>query len=215
MKKINNNKYYYITSDGKVYSDFGGKLKRLKTQINNDGYEKIKLNKKIYSVHRLVGEYYIENPNNYPQINHKDGNKINNDISNLEWCTNAHNQLHAWEYGLQPTRHAINRALTQKQADEIRYKYITTNTSQRKLAKEYNVAKTTIADILSGKYYNLENNAIPLVKNLNKPKLTMEQASEIREKYNKGNVSYNSLGREYGVDHKTIKRITDNISYVR
>ena len=75
--------------------------------------------------------------------------------------------------------------------------------------------KTTIADILSGKYYNLEENAIPLVKNLNKPKLTMEQANEIREKYNKGNISYNSLGRKYGVDHKTIKRITDNLSYVQ
>ena len=215
MKKIKNHKYYYITSDGKVYSDFSGKLKRLKTQINSAGYEVITLNKKQYRVHRLVDEYYIPNPNNYPQINHKDGNKLNNDISNLEWCTNAQNQLHAWEIGLQPIRNPINRALTQKQADEIRYKYITTNTSQRKLAKEYGVSKMTIADILNGKYYNLEKNAVPLVKNLNKPKLTMEQANEIREKFAKGNVSYNSLGKECNVDHKTIKRIVDNISYVQ
>lgn len=215
MKKIKNHKHYYITSDGKVYSNFSGELKRLKTQINSNGYECITLNKKRYSIHRLVGEYYISNPNNYPQINHKDGNKLNNDISNLEWCTNAQNQLHAWNIGLQQIRNAINCALTQKQADEIRYKYITTNTSQRKLAKEYGVAKTTIADILSGKYYNLKNNAVPLVKNLNKPKLTMEQVDEIREEFAKGNISYNSLGKKYGVDHKTIKRITDNISYVQ
>ena len=58
MKKLKDHKYYYISKDGEVYSDFSGELKRLKTQINRNGYECVTLNKKTYSVHRLVGEYY-------------------------------------------------------------------------------------------------------------------------------------------------------------
>lgn len=73
---------------------------------NKDGYLKIhisnkerNINKCVF-VHRLVAKAFIPNPNNLPQINHKDGNKLNNCISNLEWCTNLYNQQHAWKNGL-------------------------------------------------------------------------------------------------------------------
>ena len=71
---------------------------------NTKGYWRIRIptttggNKKdarFYSVHRLVAMAFIPNPNNLPQINHKDGNKDNNCVENLEWCDNSHNQIHA------------------------------------------------------------------------------------------------------------------------
>lgn len=84
---------YTISSDGKVYSIRTGKF--LKPRLSMDGYERVCLCdgsvKREYRVHRLVAEAFIDNPDNLPQINHKDFDKLNNYISNLEWCTNYDN----------------------------------------------------------------------------------------------------------------------------
>ena len=89
---------YEVSNFGNVRN--GNRL--LKPYINR-GYPSVKLynNKKNKSVrvYRLVAMAFIENPNNYPCINHKDGNKGNTFVENLEWCTYKHNQKHAWEHG--------------------------------------------------------------------------------------------------------------------
>lgn len=76
----------------------------LKQNKNRKGYMKVKLyneeGKKTLSVHRLVAIAFIENPENKEQINHIDGNKANNRLDNLEWCTNKENQIHARKCGL-------------------------------------------------------------------------------------------------------------------
>lgn len=82
----------------------------IKPYLNNKGYYCVNLymNSKVYKyqVHRLVGIAFVPNPNNYPVINHIDGNPLNNHESNLEWCTQSHNMKHAWDTGLQSNRHA-------------------------------------------------------------------------------------------------------------
>lgn len=85
---------YTISTDGKVYSLRTGKY--LKPRLSMDGYERVALcrgkeYRREYRIHRLVAEAFLENPKNLPQINHKDFNKRNNCLENLEWCTNKNN----------------------------------------------------------------------------------------------------------------------------
>jgi hypothetical protein len=95
---------YWISKLGNIYSSLKSQL--LKLQINNlrKGYPYIGLhkNKKIkkYSIHRLVAQTFLPNPENKSQVNHKDGNKKNNHIDNLEWCTPRENCVHAYSLNL-------------------------------------------------------------------------------------------------------------------
>mgnify|MGYP001057001587 CR=1 FL=1 len=94
-KTIEGYENYKISSKGRVYSKH--KKRVMKNQIHKLGYHQILLSKngkkKIFLVHRLVGLHFIPNPENKPQIDHKDGNKINNCICNLRWSTRSENQL--------------------------------------------------------------------------------------------------------------------------
>ena len=88
---------YEITEDGEVFNKRGHKIK---PELTRNGYLRVSLNNdsekhKRMSVHRLVAEAYIPNPNGYPQVNHKDENKQNNNVSNLEWSTPLHNLNHS------------------------------------------------------------------------------------------------------------------------
>ena len=89
---------YQISSHGRVRSFKYNKPKILKPQRHYKGYLFITLHKngisKKYKIHRLVAQAFIPNPNNYPQVNHKDEIKHNNNINNLEWCTVAYNNTY-------------------------------------------------------------------------------------------------------------------------
>lgn len=86
---------YQISTHGNVKSLKFGKEKILKPTKNKYGYLQVGLSKdgklKIYKVHRLVAENFIENPKNLEQINHRDEDKTNNHVTNLEWCTPKQN----------------------------------------------------------------------------------------------------------------------------
>lgn len=95
---------YYVTDCGDVYSrNFHRekRIKKLKQRVDKYGYFVVQLSKngkEIHkSVHRLVADAFIPNPENKPQVNHIDGDKQNNKVSNLEWVTNAENILHSFK----------------------------------------------------------------------------------------------------------------------
>jgi hypothetical protein len=85
---------YYISNKGRIVS----KNKLLTPYITN-GYYQVMINSKTYSIHRLVAQNFIENPNNYNIVNHKNGNKLDNDTQNLEWCSRSFNAVHAVNNG--------------------------------------------------------------------------------------------------------------------
>ena len=93
-----------VSNEGRVRSLLRGEPRVLKTQIDNKGYHRIRVTiereKMSYKIHREVAKAFIPNPDNLPQVNHKDGNKSNNAVDNLEWITNIGNAHHAIENGL-------------------------------------------------------------------------------------------------------------------
>lgn len=90
----------------------------VKPYLNNKGYLCINLykNSKVYKfqIHRLIAIAFIPNPANLPEINHKDGNPLNNDIANLEWCTHQYNMQHAWDTGLHDRDRPANAGVKRK-----------------------------------------------------------------------------------------------------
>lgn len=95
-------KKYRIEKDGRIYS-----LRRNKyliPKVNHDGYLRIQIWDKgkcsFVAIHRLVAQEYIPNPENKPFVNHINGNKQDNRVENLEWCTQKENIHHAFETGL-------------------------------------------------------------------------------------------------------------------
>ena len=152
---------YDISSHGRVkslertYINAIGQLMPLKQRIlrptlNSFGYLRISLNfdgaQKTEKIHRLVALVFLDNPNNLPEVNHKDGNKQNNCSSNLEWCDRPHN-----------IRHALTNSLIKTKLDEddvvsIREK-ARQGTPLRKIAEEYGLVEGTIWNIVKYKIW--------------------------------------------------------------
>lgn len=146
------------------------KGKRIRYYYEISNYGRIKQNNKIKEynltplgyvsfilpfnyVHRAVAHAFIPNPENKETVNHIDGDKTNNHVSNLEWATRSENSQHAYDNKLNV---GPPRKLTLEQTDEIRAKYIPKEYTMQKLADEYGIAISTIHRIINTKLYKNE-----------------------------------------------------------
>lgn len=161
---------YYATEDGKIYSSYKNDF--LKPHVNYKGYETVDLfisgKYKRMFVHRLILSTFcpVENMGKL-QVNHIDCNKRNNNVNNLEWCTNIENQIHAIKNGLYNTEHRDysgeknpSAKLSEKEVLEIIDKLIN-KVPYSKIALEYNISKETVSAIKNKRLWK------HLTKNIN------------------------------------------------
>lgn len=152
---------YEVSENGEIRN---AKTKEVrKARINRCGYLQLNFPRNdgtgkstTKPVHRVVAEVFLPNPNKLPEVNHIDGNKQNNAVYNLEWCTKSENTSHAHRTGLAHSKRGsdhVNSKLTQHDVKEIRTRYSKENISQQKLADEYHVAQATIGRIIRGERY--------------------------------------------------------------
>jgi len=137
---------YMVSDAGLVFSCKSGRL--LTLSLTTHGYIRVSLNtghkSSVKHVHRLVAEAFIPNPDNLPQVNHKDGDRLNNNVSNLEWCNNSQNQQHAYDTGLK------SKKLSAEDRQYICTHYIPRHHDYgtRGLGRKFGVSQTAICHVL-------------------------------------------------------------------
>lgn len=149
---------YEISNKGRIKSLKGSRgqnrKKYLKPSINTAGYLRVDLSingkRRKFYVHRLVGIAFINNKNNKPCINHKNGIKSINWSTNLEWVTYQENSIHSFNIlGFRPVEGEshCNAKLTNKDIEQIRSILLETNILQKTIAGMYGVTQSLISDI--------------------------------------------------------------------
>lgn len=134
---------YLIYANGNLYSKLRGRF--LKKKINKYGYVIYHTKtgvKQFPTAHYLVATAFLSNPNGYTQINHIDGNKENNNVENLEWCTASENAWHRV--------HILKKKPIRYGDKQVKAKNLITNeellfTSESQAAKYFNISQTTIS----------------------------------------------------------------------
>jgi hypothetical protein len=144
---------YVVYNDGTIYSLSGKKFMK---EIDTNGYSSVKINGKLLSIHRLVGELFIPNEKGKKEINHIDGNKSNNRIENLEWVTpkeNIHHKIHSLGKDHRGSKNGMSK-LTLEDVDKVKLLY-KSGYSQNKLGEMFGISQGKISNVVNGKSYKV------------------------------------------------------------
>jgi hypothetical protein len=212
---------YRISNFGKVYSKKRGIY--LKNQLGNHGYYVVNLSnagkQAAITIHKLVAEGFLPIASNYQCVNHKDGNKLNNNVLNLEKTTYKKNSQHAYDTGLQPNRKCIG---WKRSESDIRFICeLLTRKRVMDIARSTNFPESLIRSIkakriwidITSEYDFLE--VSDSGENRYNSVLTFAQAEEIRNIYQKYKTPSRKLGVMYNCNKTTILNIINNVSYKR
>lgn len=151
--RIPNHPMYLINMRGEVYNTKTGNL--LKNSLSgSSGYYTVFVDGKNRTLHRLLAMTFIPNPDNLPCVNHLDGNKLNNELSNLEWCNHSRNNKHAYDmelrkYAFTSGEHSAHHKLTTDDVNFIRnnYKPYDKQYGAKPLSVKYGVSMSCIVSI--------------------------------------------------------------------
>ena len=146
---------YLISENGEVFNTKS--CKYLKPNKTKRGYYRIGLGRTLrVFVHIMVAECYIPNPNNYPYVNHIDGNSLNNNFNNLEWCTQSMNVQHAYDIGLHESvkgEDHFRAKLKESDIPVIRDLYHNKNYTYAQIARMYGLTNGPIWQIINNKIW--------------------------------------------------------------
>ncbi len=200
---------YCISQDGKIFSLKSNRF--LKHFHDAQGYCYIECyenkTKSRFSVHRLVAFAFIPNPENKPEVNHIDGDKSNNKVSNLEWVTAKENMRHAIITGLRDT----GNALTDEQVHAI-CKQLCDGVRVIDIARMYGVDRAIISCIKNKKTYEYISNEYDF-SDLNKiDKLSIEKVIKVCEMLQDG-ITFGIISKELGIKSYLISRIKRRIHF--
>ena len=201
---------YQVSNFGRVKSFKRYSQGRIsKPIVTRTGYLYVSLSKgkngHPVRLHRIVAKAFLPNPDDKPQINHRDGCKLNNHVDNLEWVTQGENMQHASILGLRPAGENHVRAKFSK-SDIIYIRENPNTLTQESLATKFGVAQPVISAIQLGKTYKTTGGKI---HKATRPRISKEIRIAIRSCYKKGVPGYGAgaLSKKFGVSPATISRI--------
>lgn len=150
--------YYEVSNYGEIRNAKTKKIRR--KNITKTGYYFVngslgsRTKKITFRIHKAVAETFISNPSNFPVPNHKDGNKLNNNVNNLEWCTYSKNMQHAYDNNLISIPYGEDTHIAKLDNEAVKYireHYVPydKNFGTRALGRKFGVDHDTIRSVLN------------------------------------------------------------------
>lgn len=206
MKRYKETKYL-VTDNGRVFSELSNAF--LQPIERPNGYLVVDIHGESIPVHRLVALVYIPNPGNKPYVNHKNFDKADNTVENLEWVTPKENSEHAQQAGKYNMGEKVNTAvLTERTAIEAA-QLLREGYSTAKVAEIFGVTHSTVTKLRKGqtwKYLDLGLENIVVRKTTNVKKLSGEDIPYIRQLFKDGSTNA-EIARLFDVAPATIRHI--------